>query len=93
MALAFSMGPRYRVERGATEEADQAKLALQLVVVSELRAIVECDRTPSGFGQISRWRGEFGGDGLGSPWCTPDSGAACEAEPCAGSYSDRPPQG
>ena len=38
----------------ATEEADQAKLALQLVVVSELRAIVECDRTPGGFGQISR---------------------------------------
>ena len=54
MTLAFLMGPRYRVERGATEEADQAKLALQLVVVSELRAIVECDRTPGGFGQISR---------------------------------------
>jgi hypothetical protein len=69
----------------ATEGSDQAKLALQLVVVSELQAIVECDRTPGGFGQISRWCGEFGVGGLGSPWRAPDS----EAEPWANSYSDR----
>jgi hypothetical protein len=36
------------------EEADQANLALQLVVVSALRAIVESDRTPGGFVQISK---------------------------------------
>jgi hypothetical protein len=37
-----------------TEEAYQAKLALQLVVVSELGAIVESDRTPGGFVEISK---------------------------------------
>ena len=37
-----------------TEEADQAKIALQLVVVSELRAIVGGDRTPGGFVLISK---------------------------------------
>jgi hypothetical protein len=37
-----------------TEEADQAKVALQLVVVSELRAIAGSDRTPGGFVQVSK---------------------------------------
>jgi hypothetical protein len=37
-----------------TEEVDQAKLALQLVVVSELPAFVKSDRTPGGFLQISK---------------------------------------
>jgi hypothetical protein len=52
---------------GITEEAGQAEVALDALVVREFRGIVEGDGMPGSLGRDGEETGKLGGGGLGGP--------------------------